>query len=160
MKACVKSVLNYKKPSFWIVAAAVAVCIVTAVCFLTNPKTDGKVLSGEQADQTVSDYPVYDSIAFDVDGDGKQESCTLGYGKTSGVFTFAFTAADTGSRQMKYNNTFCSECYDFSFVRGDDGVVRVQGINPAVSSQTHLYDIAVVDGNIHLTEGSQDLSTW
>lgn len=34
----IKNVLNYKKPAFWIVAASVIVCIVAAVCFLTNPK--------------------------------------------------------------------------------------------------------------------------
>ena len=38
--ARVKNALRYKKPAFWIVAASVAVCIVVAVCFLTNPPTD------------------------------------------------------------------------------------------------------------------------
>ena len=33
----VKSVLNYKKPAFWIVVLAVIACIAAAVCFLTNP---------------------------------------------------------------------------------------------------------------------------
>lgn len=37
VKERVKSVLNYKKPSFWVILAAAAVCITTAVCFLTNP---------------------------------------------------------------------------------------------------------------------------
>jgi len=34
----VKNVLNYKKPAFWIMAVAVAVCIVAAICLLSNPK--------------------------------------------------------------------------------------------------------------------------
>ena len=38
--ARVKNALRYKKPAFWVVAAAVAVCVVVAVCFLTNPRTD------------------------------------------------------------------------------------------------------------------------
>ena len=38
--ARVKNALRYKKPAFWVVAASVAVCIVVAVCFLTNPPTD------------------------------------------------------------------------------------------------------------------------
>lgn len=38
--ARVKNALRYKKPAFWIVAASVAVCVVVAVCFLTNPRTD------------------------------------------------------------------------------------------------------------------------
>lgn len=39
VKARVKSVLNYKKPAFWVIIIAVVVSLVTAVCFLTNPKT-------------------------------------------------------------------------------------------------------------------------
>ncbi|MFQ8981265.1 MAG: hypothetical protein ACLR6I_12690 [Waltera sp.] len=38
MKKRVKEILNYKKPTFWVVLAAVAVCVIIAVCFLTNPK--------------------------------------------------------------------------------------------------------------------------
>lgn len=40
VKERVKNVLNYKKPAFWVVSAAVAACIVMAVCFLTNPKSN------------------------------------------------------------------------------------------------------------------------
>lgn len=34
----VKSVMNYKKPAFWIVLVSVVACIAVAACFLTNPK--------------------------------------------------------------------------------------------------------------------------
>ncbi len=37
VKARVKSVLHYKKPAFWLVAAAIVLCIAAAVCFLTDP---------------------------------------------------------------------------------------------------------------------------
>ncbi len=37
VKHRVKSVLNYKKPAFWLIIAAVATSIILAVCFLTNP---------------------------------------------------------------------------------------------------------------------------
>ena len=37
VKDRVKSILNYRKPTFWIIVTAVVVCIVVAVCFLTNP---------------------------------------------------------------------------------------------------------------------------
>ena len=40
IKERVKSVMNYKKPAFWIVLASAVVCAVAAVCFLTNPKTE------------------------------------------------------------------------------------------------------------------------
>lgn len=41
VKERVKSVMNYKKPAFWIVLASVIVCAAAAVCFLTNPKSEG-----------------------------------------------------------------------------------------------------------------------
>ena len=37
VKERVKSVMNYKKPTFWIILVAVIACIVLAVCFLTDP---------------------------------------------------------------------------------------------------------------------------
>ncbi len=42
VKERVKSMLNYKKPTFWIIIVAVVALIVTAVCLLTNPKTNEK----------------------------------------------------------------------------------------------------------------------
>ena len=40
VKERVKSVMNYKKPAFWIVVVAVIACVVVAVCFLTDPETN------------------------------------------------------------------------------------------------------------------------
>ena len=40
VKGRIKSVLNYKKPAFWVIILAVAICIPIAVGFLTNPKTE------------------------------------------------------------------------------------------------------------------------
>lgn len=37
VKARIKSVLSYKKPAVWIMTAAIILCAVVAVCFLTNP---------------------------------------------------------------------------------------------------------------------------
>ena len=38
VKERVRNALHYKKPAFWVVAASVAVCVVVAVCFLTDPE--------------------------------------------------------------------------------------------------------------------------
>ncbi len=40
VKQRVKSVLNYKKPAFWVIIGAVVISIVVAVCFMTNPLKD------------------------------------------------------------------------------------------------------------------------
>ena len=37
VKRRINSVLNYKKPAFWVVIACVILCAALAVCFLTNP---------------------------------------------------------------------------------------------------------------------------
>jgi len=42
VKERIKSVLNYKKPAFWIVVVAVIACVAAAVCFLTNPIKNNK----------------------------------------------------------------------------------------------------------------------
>ena len=36
----IRSILNYKKPAFWIILIAVILCIAVAVCFLTVPQKD------------------------------------------------------------------------------------------------------------------------
>lgn len=42
IKERIKSVLNYKKPAFWIIAVAIVVVAVISVCFLTNPDKEDK----------------------------------------------------------------------------------------------------------------------
>lgn len=123
-------------------------------------ETVSAMLFGEGDTLLHNDYPIYDSIVFDVDGDGIDEVCVLGFGRTSGLFTFTFRAAEIGADTLKYDTLFCTEWYDLSFIRGDDGVVRVQGIDQKEPPQTHLFDIAVVDGSIQLTEDGQSISRY
>ena len=40
IKTRVKSALHYKKPAFWVAAAAVLSVVIVAVCFLTNPRSE------------------------------------------------------------------------------------------------------------------------
>lgn len=47
VKSRIKSVLNYKKPAFWIVVLALLSCLVLALCFMTNPKDDTSFLNYE-----------------------------------------------------------------------------------------------------------------
>lgn len=84
IKERIKGVMNYKKPAFWVIVVAVIACIVTSVCFLTNPESTGdyeypyriiaeirregsdeietKVFSAKKGDQ----HPVIDGIKFTV----------------------------------------------------------------------------------------------
>ena len=40
IKTRVKSALHYKKPAFWVAAAAVLAVVIVAVCFLTDPRSE------------------------------------------------------------------------------------------------------------------------
>ena len=62
VKGRIKSVLNYKKPAFWVVLAAVFVSIAVAVCFLTDPKQD--------TEQTEEEPPVSSAV----DGPAEEDS--------------------------------------------------------------------------------------
>ncbi|MCI5620592.1 MAG: M56 family metallopeptidase [Lachnospiraceae bacterium] len=54
VKGRVKHVLNYKKPAICLVALSVLVCVVVAVCFLTNPKQRTTVPDDSQGDGVYS----------------------------------------------------------------------------------------------------------
>lgn len=70
VKDRVKGVLNYRKPTFWILVSAVVACIVVMVFFLTNPKSNEAEIiptesttSGEEQQST---SPVITEEAIDV----------------------------------------------------------------------------------------------
>ena len=39
VKSRIQAIVNYKKPTFWILLTSIALCVVISVCFLTNPET-------------------------------------------------------------------------------------------------------------------------
>lgn len=52
----VKSVLRYKKPALWVLAAAAVVLVILAVCFLTNPTKEYQIRNTIPAGSTESVY--------------------------------------------------------------------------------------------------------
>ena len=61
VKDRVKSILNYKKPAFWIIIVAIIASIIAAVCFLTDPvsEKDTSVLGeSDSTEQTNPDNPL------------------------------------------------------------------------------------------------------
>lgn len=78
VKGRIKSVLNYKKPAFWIVWTALILCIVVAVCFLTNPLSNkslaGKYETGKCLYSNVvskDKETETNSLIFDIHANGK-----------------------------------------------------------------------------------------
>lgn len=60
VKQRIKAVLHYKKPTLWIIIAALIVCSVLAVCFLTEPQTSkpqfpqGTYATGEMVNEVIN----------------------------------------------------------------------------------------------------------
>ena len=51
VKERIKQVLNYKKPSFWMILLAVIACVVVSVCFMTNPESQEGVTNSENMEE-------------------------------------------------------------------------------------------------------------
>ena len=62
VKERIKSVLNYKKPAFWIILVAVVVLIVTGVCFLTDPLSKVPFNNGPQEPEYINSGTTADGV--------------------------------------------------------------------------------------------------
>lgn len=78
VKDRIKSVLNYKKPAFWIIVVAIVVSITVAVCFLTNPVNSSVYNSRYETGKCLYSYVVSadketksNELVFDITSDGK-----------------------------------------------------------------------------------------
>lgn len=85
VKERVRSVLRYKKPAFWAAGAAIAVCAVVAVCFLTNP---------EQQAEAASVLPV------DLDGSETDNSVLSGTDTSDGFWVGDINSAETDNNVL------------------------------------------------------------
>ncbi len=88
VKDRIKSVLNYKKPAFWIIVVAIIVSITVAVCFLTNPLNSSIYNSRYETGKCLYSYVVSadketksNELVFDITSDGKVYK-TFGDGTT------------------------------------------------------------------------------
>lgn len=111
VKERIKSVLHYKKPTFWIVVLAVFACVVTAMCFLTNPLTVRnpwvrEYVVGAEGILGQVDKEKYESVS---------EDFAIGadkYGRA--VFKDPFTAFDTMKELYSEGLTLIAEEQDLS----------------------------------------------
>lgn len=141
VKTRVKAVLWYKKPAFWAVLAAVVVCAVVAVCFLTNPKGT----ENEESDQSPASYQNVALVAYQTD------TVTL-TGYAGDVET---TSGSTlGKLLSNADWTFLRES------RADDGTDEDYTILAQVNDDTALrfYAAAPGESTVKITAG--DESRW
>lgn len=152
VKARIRSVLNYKKPAFWLVLAAVLVSAAVAVCFLTDPKREDPAQNPPAAEEAAAQAPAQTIDASSAPEPAIDEQAGLdpdfftgtdGYGESvtvQAVFTAATEAGGnwgaylpaTGWLQEPGRSLWCSE---------QTGAAFEVGYLPdvPVSSRRHAY---------------------
>ena len=141
VKTRVKAVLWYKKPAFWAVLAAVVVCAVVAVCFLTNPKGT----ENEESDQSPASYQNVALVAYQTD-----------------TITLTGYAGDVETTSGSTLGKLLSNA-DWTFLRegrADDGTDEDYTILAQVNDDTTLrfYAAAPGESTVKITAG--DESRW
>lgn len=81
IKSRIKSVLNYKKPAFWVIIAAVIASIVLAVCFLTNPIDNSPIFNAKYE----TGECLYSDIVLE-DKETRMNNLIFGINSTGGVY--------------------------------------------------------------------------
>ena len=139
VKDRIKSVLNYKKPAFWIIIVAVIASITVAVCFLTNPVNASIYNSSYETGKCSYSYVVSadketksNELVFDITPDGKVYK-TFGNGTTDelGVLIESdYTAEDLEAtmknQDKKLNIGSIKNAYELSdciFLQKSNGTV-------------------------------------
>lgn len=87
VKERVKTVLNYKKPAFWITLIAILVCVIVSMCFLTNPEK--KMQEETILEEIDKELPVNAHVLSDIDSNGQPEY-TLNKGEENNVLEFYY----------------------------------------------------------------------
>ena len=159
VKGRIKSVLNYKRPAFWVLIAAGIACTVLTVCFLTNPKEESGVVlikendfsSGGSAEAAVSAYLDAEAVIFDhqfaepTDGlDPTKTFCFAGYSTESTYGLAVFQRNGEGS---------------FELLKTEDHTeMAVQNENSAVGYYNDYWIFVCMDDAVKEIRFSGDLS--
>lgn len=99
---------------------------------------------------------VIDTAAFDIDGDGTIEQCSLSHGPTSGLFTFVLSVWENG--RLEYFNIYNGSAGEMSFETTID--TTMLRLVPQGDSKPIYYFFSVKDGNIVLTSDGEAVAYW
>lgn len=174
VKARIKGVLNYKKPAFWVILAAVVLAVAAVVTFFAGPveKNNDDVLNSDvlnslntkytnnnlRAD-TIKDSIIYDNIMFDIDGDGEEELCKLSNGPTFGMYTITLevkkgSTAETNYFYYGYYYYIYHNVGDFEFdVKKGNLCIK----HTEITGKINIFDVAYDGTNILLFENGEQL---
>lgn len=170
VKARIRSVLNYKKPAFWLVLAAVIASVAVAVCFLTDPKREDQTEAAPA--ETVDVTPVATSDLLDADYPSMQ------------TFADAWLTQATSSQQVEYevqtesgSETVTDTIHDAQAVSLEQlaelpdlapgGTLQLwsfqiavspEGIDPDTVLLSTERGMSMIDGRAYLLDGSRYLA--
>ena len=126
VKGRVKSVLHYKKPAFWVTVAAVAACLIVAVCFLTDPvqpveasPQDGEDITQTNGTQMSDDDPMpsKDDDAAGMPGGDNADLLDVV------VWEEADLDHDGETESIRVRETAAGELYELEVIRKDGTVL-------------------------------------
>ena len=112
VKERIKSVLHYKKPAFWVAAAAVAACIAVAAGFLTNPPRSA-------ADVPSPDYKIesrpWEFVLAQSGADGAVVACSAEQKPFYENAAAADLAVECGDGKIVLKNQGTNEAWELSY---------------------------------------------
>lgn len=151
VKERVVSIMKYRKPAFRIVIPAVLVCMIAAVCFLTNPKQDHK--NSEQSAEAVLSQVLSCTLQEAADFDAYYEELLKASAETSGTANGSGMVSVTGLEdyfQKQYGDLMTDECLEN--MMGN----RISTLIMRLARQ-YASDIAVEGIELQKRSGEQDM---
>ncbi len=175
VKERVKSLTNYQKPAFWIIAVSVLACVIAAVCFLTNPvqdphsapepfghsyRVDGILYSAPQysftyTTDTAPEYLLTADYEMFVSGDLFDDTDTAGWILQNSIFEeISLSSANFDDCFQKIDDIsgWNNPDYDAKKIRKNTKQawrIDIEGTDP----HAFYYLIRTKSGNIYLTYG-------
>jgi len=136
VKSRIKSVLNYKKPTFWIIILSVIAVVTASVCLITNPKSNPKPNKPSSSD-------AQSSVSSDIVAKRPQLN-------TTAVYFYGESVQQDVVDAGKANN-YISKVYSFT----DDGLVKLlEALKKQNWTDDSLFDsLYKFDGHINYNKG-------
>ncbi|MGM9661982.1 MAG: M56 family metallopeptidase [Oscillospiraceae bacterium] len=121
VKERVKAVLHYKRPAFWVITFSVAVCVILAVCFLTDPAA--KPETHDEATVSSAAVDTAPVLRLGSDGNGSvTQSENIGDHSAKITVNFQYEAMDDGYAIAEIENAAAENHGQWVYVQREASV--------------------------------------